>query len=810
MIVIAIEILSIGAAEMMRRRSGGSGGSWVILLFFLFLAAGAVPVAIVKSQYSFRTENREGLYAAIIIFVTYALAAGTAGLVAVWDSDLAWGWIYMAAVISAVFWGTLVAKVVLPLLAVRRPDITGLSEADGVPPDNGHSSTASNAHGPKAESRLGRNESPFTPPTASTESSAIASASETWDAPTEVKKGKRVVVWIGLATIALAIVIAAVVYVYEPVAGLLGVETEDGATTDHVAPEPIPEGEHAACETWVQHQLINHPGAADSAENANAVIQYAQSQNPDRCPREKWNPLITDVAKRDDGSISVSFSTTIGNARGAAVTLPESNASGWLYDADTQTWGTPPSTLVREISPADARECDNILQEDLLASTKADAAAGNAAVRKVRSDGPAICTGSQWLPKVLVMDRDHIGNIELRFSPGGAGVTRPADGSLRWTYTSDDGLWQAADFSVPSVLVDRPSPVGQPADSAAVQTARAPTRTPQPTYTRQPPPTKPTTLFPTLPTPFPTLPTLHMLPTPPPGNGMVVLGDEEWFYGSAWSEFERGGLLLDIGDYQGAIAAYESAQAYHGKPSRVLENRIGISFQVMGNHQNAIVHFTKALEIKDNPADRVNRALSYLETGKCSLAIHDAEKTLYMDAEHTDGLHTDAEAHVILASCHDLSDDYERATKHGKLALPLMRSYGYSDDDIAWVLELIGDSYRRDDQYALAIDYYSQSIAALDTASARENRAWAYYFTSDCANAVADSQAALRLPAVHWNGYHSRANAHRILALCHLNNSEWELALDHADDALQLMRENGYDPDLIADWASIAQDLRSS
>ena len=219
----------------------------------------------------------------------------------------------------------------------------------------------------------------------------------------------------------------------------------------------------------------------------------------------------------------------------------------------------------------------------------------------------------------------------------------------------------------------------------------------------------------------------------------------------------------------------------------------------MGNHQRAIDHFSKALEIKDTPTNRVNRGDSYRETGQCPLAIHDAQQALEMKADSAEGIHTDAEARYILGTCQLTSGNDDQAVTQLKAALTLMRVNHYTNGELATVLETIGDILYAEGQHIQAIEHYSQAIGLDDTASARAIRAWAYVDVEDCMSASADAQAALRLRTSHWNGYHSGAEAHSALSYCRWEQGELDQALQHAEQALALMRENRYEPELIAE-----------
>ena len=164
-----------------------------------------------------------------------------------------------------------------------------------------------------------------------------------------------------------------------------------------------------------------------------------------------------------------------------------------------------------------------------------------------------------------------------------------------------------------------------------------------------------------------------MQPTSATPDHFKELGRPDWFVGQAAEEFHRGTELFYQGDYDGAIQAYQSAQIHHGKPSTVLENKIGIAFLELGNHQQAIDHFTKAIEIEDGPTNRVNRAQSYIETDQCPPAIHDAQQALDMKPESTDGYHTDAEAHRVLRAAMAMALTWPLATTPKRSRTPERR-----------------------------------------------------------------------------------------------------------------------------------------
>ena len=465
-----------------------------------------------------------------------------------------------------------------------------------------------------------------------------------WEEKATKKPTKSILIGVGGGVLLVAAAIA-----------LIAFSLTDNEPTDN-------SNAYLKCDAWLQQQLVGSPHAAANAENANTVVDYVQSQRPDSCPPEAWNPLVTDITKDHEGNIDISFSTTTGNIRGTAVTMPAESAPRWAYSADQNTWG----------------------------------------------------------PRQRTPDQ-----------------TRP-------TYTPHP----ATNYTQPNAATTDPDD-----------------------YTK--------------------------------------LGTDEKFFGQALAEANRGDELFYQGDYNGAIQAYQSAQIHRSKPSSVLENGIGIAFQSLGNHQQAIVHLTKAIEIDDNPADRINRAISYIETGQCPLAIHDAQQVLDMEPESTDGWHTDAEAHGVFSTCHLTSGDNAQAIKHAEAELQLMETNNYSAEALATAHYSAGAAFFSEERYPDAINHLSQSIKFDDTAEARASRAWAYIETKDYASALADGHKALAMPAAIRSEYHSWAEAHGALSYCYADESQWEKALQHEESSLRLMYENQYEAAKIAVAEENVQFLRT-
>ena len=437
-------------------------------------------------------------------------------------------------------------------------------------------------------------------------------------------------------------------------------------------------------------------------------------------------------------------------------------------------------------------KCDTWLQEQLVTSREATTNVENvnAVVAAIQDQRAADCSPISWNPLVTNVSRDHKSNIDVRFSTAGgisrgATVTTTTEGAPRWFYLADENRWYSPAEDSPPILAAPPTGTTPPQPPPA--TAR-PVHTPRPPVTVSTPPT-PITLYPT--------------PSPSPTNAVaqgqvqfIEVGGDDSFSGQAATEFEKGKDLLQQENYHGALQAFQSAQVHHGKPSSVLETQIGMVFRRLDDHQQAIVHFTKAIGIKDNPVGRVNRALSYIEISQCPLTFQDAKRVLDMEPESANGFHTHAEAHAALSACHQTSGDNASAIEHAKAALPLMEENHYSTEVLATAHVSAGDAYTLEKRYAKATQHYSQSIELNNNAAARAGRAWNHQMRQNCNDALADAGEAIKLTPVSRHGYHSSAEAYWLFVVC-LGEAD-QRATQHVQSALHLMEQSGYSTEEIA------------
>ena len=406
-------------------------------------------------------------------------------------------------------------------------------------------------------------------------------------------------------------------------------------------------------------------------------------------------------------------------------------------------------------------KCDTLLQTQLASSPQLAENAGNAneLIDAIQDQRAADCPRDSWNPVVTNITRNHEGNIDVTFStlPGqtrGMAVTMPADGSPRWVYLATQDQWQPTTWDSTQFSAVQPN-------STPTLSPTAPT---QPNHPQQPLKTIPAVL---LPTPVP-----YATPTPYTTDQKPATTQPN------------------------AVTLNQSAQSQQDEPSSVLETQIGIDLQASGNHRQAIDHFTKALQIRNNPVARVIRAASYVETNQCSLAVQDAKQALTMEPESDDGFHSHAEAHYILSSCHQMDGDNAKVIANAKAALPLMEANNYSAEEMAKIHAAAGDSYTQEKLYAHAIEHYSRAIKLDDNAEVTVNRAWTHRITQNCNSALTDAGEAIKLPPVSRPGYHSSAEAYWIFVVC-LGEADRRVT-QHVETALRLMEENGYSVEEIA------------
>lgn len=160
---------------------------------------------------------------------------------------------------------------------------------------------------------------------------------------------------------------------------------------------------------------------------------------------------------------------------------------------------------------------------------------------------------------------------------------------------------------------------------------------------------------------------------------MLLIGDRETFEGDALIAIREAERLLNGGDYSEAIRKYEEAQRLHGKPSRVIANKMGLAYQFMGDHESAIQSFTTAIRLNDSAVNRIGRSYSYMALLQCEDAISDGLIALEREPAIGQGYHTSANANAVIAECYAFLGEYDIALQHIEMAIAMAEEYGYDD-----------------------------------------------------------------------------------------------------------------------------------
>ena len=148
-------------------------------------------------------------------------------------------------------------------------------------------------------------------------------------------------------------------------------------------------------------------------------------------------------------------------------------------------------------------------------------------------------------------------------------------------------------------------------------------------------------------------------------------------------QIDKGDILFTQSRFEEAIEHYQEAIRLNPTESAVLENRVGLTYEAMGNYPNAIKHLTKAVQIQGDAMDYTSRASAYLGLNEYGLAMNDAFVALEMDPIIGPNLHTDVEARRVLFISHYEQSDYGLALQHVEALLPLAKRNGYSAEYIA-------------------------------------------------------------------------------------------------------------------------------
>ena len=180
----------------------------------------------------------------------------------------------------------------------------------------------------------------------------------------------------------------------------------------------------------------------------------------------------------------------------------------------------------------------------------------------------------------------------------------------------------------------------------------------------------------------------------------------------------------DQGQYQEAFQFYQKSQQARVFPDAAIQNETGKTLARLELYQQALSHYSQAIELNDNTATRVNRGFALIATGHWQEAGNDAQVALELISKGQESADLRAQAHEILAYSHAKLQQHEKAVEHVDQAIASVAdAAGISG---SWVQRLshfvdMVNEVRRERGTSLdivvypALDYMTEAIAWLET-----------------------------------------------------------------------------------------------
>ena len=138
-----------------------------------------------------------------------------------------------------------------------------------------------------------------------------------------------------------------------------------------------------------------------------------------------------------------------------------------------------------------------------------------------------------------------------------------------------------------------------------------------------------------------------------------------------------------------ALEAYREAIAFHRKPSQELQRGAARALVLLGRKQEAVGHFTAAIDIRGSSSLHLERAQALRDTGLCGAAIQDAKSAQELEAETLPGVrNTRIEAMMLAAMCWREMDEPATALSEVQEAILLAREQGYPTGETDAMMEL--------------------------------------------------------------------------------------------------------------------------
>jgi tetratricopeptide (TPR) repeat protein len=223
-----------------------------------------------------------------------------------------------------------------------------------------------------------------------------------------------------------------------------------------------------------------------------------------------------------------------------------------------------------------------------------------------------------------------------------------------------------------------------------------------------------------------------------------------------------------------------------------------------GKYEEAIMDFTKSLDLQKNPNTYVKRAYSYQMLGNYGAAISDANEALKMDETYL-------KAYFIRGTCKYMSGDYKGAKsdlftyldhdRTNAIAFNFMAALAFMEQDYKGALENYNEVVKLDPKYPDiytnrgmmrhnnqdfkgAVQDYNEALKQNpDNATAYNNRGAAKLMLKDYKAALADFNKAISLNAKYADAYDNRGRTKHAMGDTKGACADWQAALANGLEA---------------------------
>ena len=216
---------------------------------------------------------------------------------------------------------------------------------------------------------------------------------------------------------------------------------------------------------------------------------------------------------------------------------------------------------------------------------------------------------------------------------------------------------------------------------------------------------------------------------------------------TAWDYNRRGIRSYDLGEYENAILSYE--KAINLKPDYAIAyyNR-GCVNTKLGESERAIADYSKAIELKPDLAEAYNnRGYTYKKIGESEKAIADYSKAIELKPDL-------AEVYNNRGNAYDRLGESEKAIADYSKAIELKPDYAEAYNNRGCTYDDLGESEKAIADYSKAIELKP------DYAEAYYNRGVTYRKLGESEKAIADYSKAIELNPKDKEAYEARAKVY--------------------------------------------------